>query len=116
MCYAEIGGVKTPLSGAVSVNYGERFTYVYGASSDFWRNYCSSYLMQQTMIKAACDGGCDIYDFGGVPFYYDESRPEYGMYRFKKGFGGEVTAYAGEFAKIYRPILNRAAVFLVGAW
>lgn len=108
MCYADIGG-KIPLSGAIAVSYGGCFSYVYGASSDCWRNLYPNYLMQQTMINTAVEHGCKIYDFGGVPFCYDESRREYGIYRFKKGFGGEIVSYAGQFAKIYRPVLNRAA-------
>lgn len=110
MCYANIGGFKTPLSGAITVNYGGKFSYVYGASSDFWRNFYPNYLMQWAMINAAHDSGCRVYDFGGVPYYYDKNRREYGMYKFKKGFGGEVAAYAGQFVKSYRPILERAAV------
>lgn len=109
MCYADING-KTPLSGAITVSYGGRFSYVYGASGDAHRELYPNYLMQQTMISAAIDRGCNVYDFGGIPFYYDKNRPEYGMYRFKKGFGGEIIAYAGQFTKIYRPILSRAAV------
>lgn len=109
MCYADING-KTPLSGAITVSYGKHFSYVYGASSDSWRNLYPNYLMQQTMISAALERGDRVYDFGGIPFYYDKSRPEYGMYRFKKGFGGEIISYAGQFTKIYRPVLNRAAV------
>lgn len=106
MCYAEIDGNRTPLSGAISVSYGGKFSYVYGASSDFWRNLLyPCYLMQWTMISTAAKLGCRVYDFGGVPFYYDKKRREYGMYRFKKGFGGEVISYAGQFTKIYRPIL-----------
>lgn len=66
--------------------------------------------MQQTMIDAAIERHCRVYDFGGVPFFYDKSRREYGMYRFKKGFGGEIVSYAGQFTKIYRPLLSRAAV------
>lgn len=113
MCYAELGGVKTPLSGAIAVNYGKRFTYVYGASSDEHRELYPSYLMQWTMITAGVISdkrGNSVYDFGGVPFYHDETRREYGIYRFKKGFGGEVTAYAGQFVKVYRPFLEKAAV------
>lgn len=109
MCYADING-KTPLSGAITVNYGGRFSYVYGASSDNHRELYPNYLMQQTMIDAAIERGCGVYDFGGVPFFYDKSRREYGMYRFKKGFGGEIVSYAGQFTKIYRPVLSRAAV------
>lgn len=110
MCYASIDGVKTPLSGAITVNYGERSVYVYGASSDTNRELYPNYLMQWTMISAAHKQGCRVYDFGGVPFYHDKDRREYGIYRFKKGFGGEVTAYAGQFVKVCRPFLERAAV------
>lgn len=109
MCYADTNG-KTPLSGAITVNYCGRFSYVYGASGNAHRELYPNYLMQQTMISAAKERGCSVYDFGGIPFYYDQSRPEYGMYRFKKGFGGKIIAYAGEFTKIYRPVLNRAAM------
>lgn len=107
MCYANVGGGKTPLSGAITVNYGGKFSYVYGASSDFWRDLYPNYLMQWTMINAAYDRGCRVYDFGGVPFYCDKSRREYGLYRFKKGFGGEIVSYAGQYVKVYRKPLNR---------
>lgn len=110
MCYAALGR-ETPLSGAVAVEYGGKFSYVYGASSDNWRNLYASYLMQWTMISDAVERGCRVYDFGGVPYYDDSSRREYGMFRFKKGFGGEVVTYVGELVKVYRPLLERAAAF-----
>lgn len=115
MCSAQIGCGEIPLAGAITVNFGGRFTYVYGASSDERRELYPSYLMQWTMISAAHKLGCRVYDFGGVPFYCDENRPEYGMYRFKKGFGGEVVTYAGQFVKVCRPILNRAAAIFAAA-
>lgn len=108
MCSSDLGG-KIALSGAVAVEYGGKFSYVYGASSSDWRELYPCYLMQWTMINAAVESGCRVYDFGGVPYYYDVSRPEYGMYRFKKGFGGELAVYAGELVKVYRPLLTRAA-------
>ncbi len=109
MCYSPS---ETALSGAVAVLYGEKFSYVYGASSSEQRNLYPCYLMQWTMISAAVEHGCRVYDFGGVPYYTDTSRPEYGMYRFKKGFGGAVVTYGGEYVKVYRPVLSRAAEFL----
>lgn len=109
MCYANIGGAKTPLSGAITVNYGKRSVYVYGASSDINRELYPNYLMQWTMISAAYERGLRVYDFGGVPFFHDKTRREYGIYGFKKGFGGKVKAYAGQFVKVFRPILERAA-------
>ena len=112
ICYAETNGKTIPLSGAITVNYGRKFSYVYGASGDLWRNLYPNYLMQWTMINAALKHGCHVYDFGGVPFYYDDTRREYGMYRFKKGFDGEVVTYAGQLTKIYRPTLYRAVYFM----
>lgn len=109
MCYADIDGKKTPLSGAVTTECAGTFTYVYGASSDYHRDLYPNYLMQQTMIAAAHKNGCRIYDFGGIPYYDDESHSEYGMYKFKRGFGGNVVTFGGQFTKIYHPIINKIA-------
>ncbi|MDE6725838.1 MAG: peptidoglycan bridge formation glycyltransferase FemA/FemB family protein [Ruminiclostridium sp.] len=101
ICYADIDGKETPLSAAIGVNYSGVFTYVYGASSDENRNLYPNYLMQWTMIRYALEKGCKLYDFGGIPCYDDEKDPKYGIYRFKKGFGGEIVNYAGDFVKRY---------------
>ena len=94
MCYSPQG---MPLSGAISVCYGDRVSYVYGASTAKQRNLMPNYLMQWQMISWAIDSGCRIYDFMGVPHFEDESHPNYGVYRFKKGFNGTAVKYAGEF-------------------
>lgn len=108
ICYADIDGKEVPLSGAVAVNYSGTYTYVYGASSNENRNLYPNYLMQWTMINQAVEKGCKLYDFGGIPGYLDEKNPACGIYRFKKGFGGETVNYAGEFVKRYNPFLYRA--------
>lgn len=90
-----------PLSGAVAVQYAGKTCYVYGASTSEYRNVMPNYLMQWNMICWAVDNKCSIYDFQGIPFYNDEKHPNYGVYRFKKGFNGEVLTYAGEFVKCY---------------
>ena len=41
------------------------------------------------MINWALEGKNYIYDFQGIPFYNDETNPNYGVYKFKKGFNGE---------------------------
>ncbi len=102
MCYLN----GTPLSGAIAINYGGRVSYLYGASSDKMRNVMPCYLMQWNMIKWAVESGCTKYDFMGIPHFYDENHPNYGVYRFKKGFNGEVVTYAGEFDYIYRPAVK----------
>lgn len=63
-----------------------------------------NYLMQWEMIRWALAGGCTVYDFGAVPHFLEPGHPAYGIYRFKKGFGGRVAEWAGEFDWVYRPV------------
>lgn len=92
-----------PLSGAIAVQYGDKAWYLYGASSDRCRHTMPNYLMQWEMIKWAIETGCSIYDFRGASA--EENSPLHGLYRFKKGFGGDYTELIGE----YDYILNRPA-------
>ena len=46
----------------------------------------------------------DIYDFRGVSGVVDESHPQYGLYRFKKGFGAKFTEFIGEIYIPYHPL------------
>ena len=98
MCYKE----NTPLSGAVCMRFGRRTCYVYGASSNENRNLMPNYLMQWNMILWAQEGGCELYDFMGVPHYDDPMHRNYGVYRFKQCFNGKVAVYAGEFTYVYK--------------
>lgn len=90
-----------PLSGALCVQYGGRTTYVYGASTSAHREVMPNYLMQWEMIRWAAESGCETYDFGGVPHWYEPDHPNYGVYRFKTGFNGRLAVYAGEFTQVY---------------
>ena len=90
-----------PLSGAICVQYGGRTSYVYGASSSAHREVMPNYLMPWEMIRGAAQSGCDVYDFQGVPYWYDSTHPNYGVYRFKTGFNGRLAIYAGEFTKVF---------------
>lgn len=89
------------LSGAVCVQYGGRTCYVYGASTAEHREVMPNYLMQWEMIRWAVSSGCTVYDFQGVPCWYDPNHPNYGVYKFKTGFNGRLAIYAGEFRKTY---------------
>ncbi len=100
VCYVnndDTGGKDVAVSGAVTTQYAGKTCYVYGASSNQYRNTMPNYLMQWTMIQWALENNNFIYDFQGIPFYKDETHPNYGVYKFKKGFNGEVVTYAGEF-------------------
>jgi lipid II:glycine glycyltransferase (peptidoglycan interpeptide bridge formation enzyme) len=107
MCYVEEDGKQIPLSGAVTTQYAGKTCYVYGASANHHRNLYPNYLMQWTMINWAIDGKNYIYDFQGIPFYKDPEHPNYGVYKFKKGFNGEVVTYAGEFFYVFKPFMKK---------
>ena len=82
-------------------------SYLYGASANEHREVMANYLMHWTIIKHCKELGCSTYDFMGIPYYYDKEHNNYGVYRFKKGFGGKVVNYAGEFEKVYYPVIGK---------
>ncbi len=96
------------LAGTIAFRLGKTAWYVYGASSDTRREVMPNYLLQWTMILWALDSGCDLYDFRGVSGNVDPGDPLYGLYRFKKGFGAELTEFIGEFDLILRPVWYHA--------
>ncbi len=93
-----------PISGVIPIMYGNKTWYLYGASSNEHRNLMPNYLLQWEMIKIAISRGDDIYDLRGVSGVVDENHPQYGLYRFKQGFGAEFTEFIGELHMDYSPI------------
>lgn len=91
------------ISGAITTNYAGKACYVYGASDNESRNVMPNYLMQWEMIRWAIQTDCSVYDFQGVAGDLDESNPMYGLYRFKRGFNGQLDELAGEFDFAYHP-------------
>ena len=93
-----------PISGVIPIMYGNKTWYLYGASSNEHRNLMPNYLLQWEMIKMAIQNKSDIYDLRGVSGVVDENHPQYGLYRFKKGFGAEFTEFIGEVYMAYKPL------------
>ena len=86
-----------PVAGTIALQYGDKVWYLYGASSNTYRNLMPNYLLQWEMIRWAVETGCRIYDFRGVSGDLSPDNPLYGLYRFKKGFNGDFTEFCGEF-------------------
>ena len=93
-----------PISGEIPIFYGNKTWYLYGASSNEHRNLMPNYLLQWEMIKMAIARKDDIYDFRGVSGVVDENHPQYGLYRFKKGFGATFTEFIGEIYIPFKPL------------
>jgi peptidoglycan pentaglycine glycine transferase (the first glycine) len=93
-----------------------RAWYFYGASGDVHRDKMPNYALQWEAMRWARETGCASYDLWGIPDE-DESTLEahylqrhdglWGVYRFKRGFGGRVVRYAGAYDRVYNPLLYR---------
>jgi lipid II:glycine glycyltransferase (peptidoglycan interpeptide bridge formation enzyme) len=95
------------VAGTFAFLAGAKAWYIYGASSNADRNVMPNYLIQWEMIRWARERGCTLYDFRGVSGDLTEDNPLYGLYKFKKGWGGVFTEFIGEWDLVYRPFLYR---------
>ena len=93
-----------PLAVIFQTIFGDRMTYLYGASSDKHRNLMPSHLVHWEAIKWAKSTGLKEYDMWGIPSNPDKGHPLWGVYRFKKGFCERETKWAGTYEMIYQRI------------
>lgn len=99
-----------PLAVAYVFAFGEKLWYIFGASGNEKRNLRPTYLLQWEAMRWARERGITYYDMVGVPRpgNLDESDPLWGVYKFKSGFGGEVTEFVGCYDLPVRPALAAA--------
>ena len=79
-----------PLAAMFFIISNKRGSYLYGASSDLYRNFMATYALQWEAINIAILKGCTDYDMFGISPNPDPSHPLYGLYKFKLGFGGSI--------------------------
>jgi len=82
----------------IVVFFGNRATYLHGATSSEHREVMAPHLLQWEQIKYAKSQGCAEYDFWGIVNEHTLDRRGKsweGFTRFKKGFGGEEVNYVG---------------------
>jgi lipid II:glycine glycyltransferase (peptidoglycan interpeptide bridge formation enzyme) len=105
-----------PLAGLVAFKAGRRAWYFYGASNEEERNRMPAYLLQWEAMRWAASQGCTEYDLWGVPDETEdrleaqfEGRSDglWGVYRFKRGFGGVLKRGAATWERVYIPSLYR---------
>ena len=101
-----------PIAGSIIIKNGDSVEYLYGASSNEYRNVMAPYLLQWTAIKDAFNQGYRNYSFGGISGDFTPTNPLYGLYKFKSGFGTKVVEYIGEIELTFNPIIK--FLFLAG--
>lgn len=90
-----------PISSAMFMLYGDEVSYLFSGSIEKYKNLYAQYLIQWYIIKYACKNRYKRYNFFGISGVFDKKDKEYGVYEFKKGFGGQVVELIGDF---YLPI------------
>jgi len=103
-----------PLAALLVFSFGQEAYYFYGASANEHRNLMAPYLLQWAAMRWAKNQGCFRYDLWGIPDAGPatleaefEQRHEglWGVYRFKRGFGGQWVQSLGAFDYVYNPLL-----------
>ena len=86
-----------PVSAGVFIFDKDRANYVYGGTYRDYMPLMAQYMLQMEMINLAIEKKIPIYDFGGISGDFTPGTENYGVYEFKRGFGGYVIEYIGEF-------------------
>lgn len=95
---AEIDGKTVPLSVAMFMLYGDEIVYLFsGSDQQYMRDYNAQYLIQWHMIKFASEHNFARYNFYGIQGLPSQNSNDYGIYDFKKGFGGHVIELIGTY-------------------
>jgi lipid II:glycine glycyltransferase (peptidoglycan interpeptide bridge formation enzyme) len=102
------------LAGVMVFAIGRTAWYLYGGSSDAHRNLMASYGAQWVAIQWARARGCAVYDMWGIPDAPPdqleaefESRSDglWGVYGFKRGWGGRIVRSVGAWERVYHPVV-----------
>ena len=93
--------------------------YLYGGSTEEGLKSGANHALQWHAIQWARERGCTIYDFWGIPDLLAQaaatddpaertrleaaaaSDPLHGVFRFKKGFGGQIERYLPAYDRVY---------------
>lgn len=108
------------------LHFGRVATYLYGGSGDEGREHMPNHALQWAAIREAREDGLSAYDFWGVPDALGRAAtagaspsevPQgegglWGVWGFKRGFGGEVRRSVGAWEAVHGPLRQR----LVRAW
>lgn len=97
------------LAGIFVARLAHEAIYLYGASSNVWRNLMPNYLLQWEAIRWARQVGARSYDFWGIPASDEADEAMVGVYRFKSGWGGCTHSFLGNFQYDYHPHMLRLA-------
>ena len=97
----------TPISVAMFMLYGDEVTYLFSGSEEkYMKEYNAQYLIQWHMIQYAAKNKFKRYNFYGLQALPNESKKDYGIYLFKKGFASDNQGHVTELLGAYEMPIN----------
>ena len=87
------------------IRFGDWCWDMFGASSNSKRNLKPTYLLQYRCIQWAKERGCSYFDFRTIPEILEPGEEMWGVYEYKKGFGGFSRLNMPTQDYVYRPWL-----------
>ena len=107
---------RQPVAALMVFALGTNAWYFYGASASVHREKMPTYLLQWEAMRWAKSRGCTTYDLWGIPdedeealeaTFTERSDGLWGVYRFKRGFGGQVVRTIGAWDRVFAPLRYR---------
>lgn len=101
----EENGKILTLGGILFFIYGNEVLSFAGGSYKKFMEFQSAYTVHFEGMKYAIENNYDRYNFYGISGDFNEDNPLFGLYSFKRDFGGKVVELMGEFdLVINRPL------------
>jgi peptidoglycan pentaglycine glycine transferase (the first glycine) len=107
------------LAASFVLAFGRYAYYAHAATSSRRRELKAANKIVWEAIRWARGAGYEVFDFWGIPREPSPDNPLYGVYTFKKGFGGEEVDFGPPYDLPLRPLKYRilnAALALKSAW
>lgn len=86
-----------PIAGAMFILYGDEIIYYHSGNYKEYIGFNGQLMIQWYMLKYGLKHHFKRYNFFGISGIFDTNSKEQGVYEFKKGFGGYVEEYIGDF-------------------
>ncbi len=90
------------------IRFGDWCWDMFGASANNKRNLKPTYLLQYRCIQWAQSRGCSYFDFRTIPEILEPGEEMWGVYEYKKGFGGFSRLNIPTQDYVYRPLVYNA--------
>lgn len=105
-CFEKEYKDRTPISGVLSIKYGNTMEMLYAGMNDTFKKFMPQYYVYTENMKWAFENGCDFCNMGGV-----EGSLNDGLTKFKSNFNPMINEFIGEFDIPVNKLFYSLAIF-----